>query len=186
MSVRVPSRRCRRSISGADGSSIGGDADLLRKTATPRGCWETEASWVRRRRIPAFVRAGPITTRARVHSSCPGEPPAPMPLMPDGGGALAQRRRAGDREGARRGRGSASTAAGAPRMRAPSPFDSDRAGDPKVRPRLDHIIEQRGLADARLAVHRQHAAAAVARRLQHAVEHVAFRAAVRAAAPPVP
>lgn len=52
-------------------------------------------------------------------------------------------------------------------------FDSDRARNPEVRSRLDRIVEQCGLADARLAVHREHAAVAVARRLQHAIEHVA-------------
>jgi 8-hydroxy-5-deazaflavin:NADPH oxidoreductase len=54
------------------------------------------------------------------------------------------------------------------------PLDADRARDPEVRSRPDRIVEQRGLADARLAVHRQHAALPVARRLEHAVEHVAL------------
>jgi hypothetical protein len=54
------------------------------------------------------------------------------------------------------------------------PFDPDRAGDPEVRSRLDRMVEQRGLADARLAVHREHAAVTLARRLQHAAEHLAL------------
>jgi hypothetical protein len=51
------------------------------------------------------------------------------------------------------------------------PLDADRAGDPEVCPRPDRRLEQCGLADARLAVDRQYAAVAVARGLQHAVEH---------------
>ena len=54
------------------------------------------------------------------------------------------------------------------------PLDSDRAGDPEARSRFDRIVEQRGLTDARLPVDRQHAALPVARRRQHAVEHVAL------------
>ena len=36
------------------------------------------------------------------------------------------------------------------------PLDPDGPGDPELPRRLDRVLEQRGLADARLAVHHQH------------------------------
>ena len=53
-------------------------------------------------------------------------------------------------------------------------FDADGAGHPEVRAGLDGVLEQRRLADARLAVDRKHAAVALACRLQHAVEDLAL------------
>ena len=53
-------------------------------------------------------------------------------------------------------------------------LDPDRAGDAEVRRRLDRVLEQRGLADARLAVDHQHAAVTVARGLEQPLEHVAL------------
>ena len=53
-------------------------------------------------------------------------------------------------------------------------FDADGAGDAKLLPRLDRVLEQRGLADARLSVQHQDAAAAVARGLEQPVEHLAL------------
>ena len=43
------------------------------------------------------------------------------------------------------------------------PFDTDGAGDPELPPRLDRVLQQRGLADARLSVHHQDPAAPAAR-----------------------
>jgi hypothetical protein len=53
-------------------------------------------------------------------------------------------------------------------------LDPGRAGDPKLGTGLGGIIEQGGLADARFAVHHQHAAAALAHALQQPVEQLAF------------
>src|SRR6478672_12441291 len=50
------------------------------------------------------------------------------------------------------------------------PFDPDRAHDGEIGTSLGRVIEQRGLADARLSVHRQHLAMALSRRREHAVE----------------
>ena len=54
------------------------------------------------------------------------------------------------------------------------PLDARGPDDPKVLARLDRVLEQRGLADARLAVHHQHAAVAVARGVQQPLEHRAL------------
>ena len=53
-------------------------------------------------------------------------------------------------------------------------FDPGRPGDPKLAPSLDRVLEQRGLADARFAVHHQHAAAPAAHAVQQPVEHLAL------------
>src|SRR5205807_7003149 len=53
-------------------------------------------------------------------------------------------------------------------------FDADGAGYPEARAGLDGVLEQGRLADARLAVHHQHAAVSLACRLQHAVEDSAL------------
>src|SRR5579862_3146664 len=51
------------------------------------------------------------------------------------------------------------------------PFHPSCAGDTETCSRLERRIEQGRLADARLAVHHQYAAVAVARRFQDPVEH---------------
>ena len=53
-------------------------------------------------------------------------------------------------------------------------FDSGGAGDPELLRRLDRVLQQRGLADARLAVHHQDPAVPAARGLQQPVEHLAL------------
>ena len=53
-------------------------------------------------------------------------------------------------------------------------LDPGRPGDPKLARRLDRVLEQRGLADARFAVHHQHAAAPAAHAVQQPVEHLAL------------
>ena len=54
------------------------------------------------------------------------------------------------------------------------PLDPDGPDDPKLPPRLDRPIEQRGLADARLAMHHQGRPVAAARGVEQAVEHLAL------------
>ena len=53
---------------------------------------------------------------------------------------------------------------------SPSPLRLRPRARPEVGSRLDRVLEQRSLADARLAVHRQHTAVSSARSLQQAVE----------------
>jgi hypothetical protein len=53
-------------------------------------------------------------------------------------------------------------------------FDPGCLGDPKPARSLDRVIEQRGLADARFAMHHQHAAAPAAAAVQQPVEHLAL------------
>ena len=53
-------------------------------------------------------------------------------------------------------------------------FDPGRPGDPKPAPSLDRVVEQRGLADARFAMHHQHAATPAAHAVQQPVEHLAL------------
>jgi len=53
-------------------------------------------------------------------------------------------------------------------------FDPGRPGGPKLARRFDRVLEQRGLADARFAMHHQYAAAPAARAVQEPVEHLAF------------
>ena len=53
-------------------------------------------------------------------------------------------------------------------------LDAARAGDAELSLRLDRVIQQRRLADARLAVQHQDAAAAVARRPQQPVDRLAL------------
>ena len=55
------------------------------------------------------------------------------------------------------------------------PLDADGAGDPELPPRLDRVLQQRGLADARLSVHHQDPAVPAARGLQQPFEHLALR-----------
>jgi hypothetical protein len=52
--------------------------------------------------------------------------------------------------------------------------DPDGEGDPKVPPCIDRILQQRGLADARLSVHDQDPAAALARRHEQPFQRVAL------------
>ena len=53
-------------------------------------------------------------------------------------------------------------------------LDAGGAGDAEVRRRLDRVLEQGGLADARVAVHDQDAAVPAARGVQQPVEHLAL------------
>ncbi|HLX18853.1 MAG TPA: hypothetical protein VKR23_01765 [Gaiellaceae bacterium] len=53
-------------------------------------------------------------------------------------------------------------------------FDAGRTGDTEVRCCFDGVVEQGRFADARLSVHQQHAALAVPRPGQYAVENVAL------------
>ena len=53
-------------------------------------------------------------------------------------------------------------------------LDPERPGDPKPAPGLDRVLEQGGLADARFAMHHQHAAAPAADAVQQPVEHLAL------------
>jgi hypothetical protein len=53
-------------------------------------------------------------------------------------------------------------------------FDPGRPGDPKLARSLDRILEERRLADARFAMHDQHAAAPAAHAVQQPVEHLAL------------
>jgi hypothetical protein len=46
--------------------------------------------------------------------------------------------------------------------------------DAKLAPMLDGVLEQRGLADARFAMHHQHAAAPGARAVKQSVERLAL------------
>src|SRR5579859_5818371 len=54
------------------------------------------------------------------------------------------------------------------------PLDSDRPDEVEVCSRFDRIVEQRRLADARLAVHGEHTAVSFPCRLQQAAEHLAL------------
>ena len=53
-------------------------------------------------------------------------------------------------------------------------LDPGRPGDPKPAPSLGRVLEQRRLADARFAMHHQHAAAPAAPAVQQPVEHLAL------------
>jgi hypothetical protein len=53
-------------------------------------------------------------------------------------------------------------------------FDPGGPGDPKLARSLDRVVEQRGLADSRFAIHDQHAAMPAAHAVQEPVEHLAF------------
>ena len=53
-------------------------------------------------------------------------------------------------------------------------FDPGCPGDPKLAPSLDRVLEQRRLADARFAIHHQHAPAPAAHAVQQPVEHLAL------------
>src|SRR5262249_18946302 len=54
------------------------------------------------------------------------------------------------------------------------PLDSEGAGDPELSAGLGRIVQERGLADARLAVQHQRAAVSAARGLQQPFEHLAL------------
>jgi len=54
------------------------------------------------------------------------------------------------------------------------PLDAAGAGDAELRPRDGCVLEQRGLADARLPVHHERPAGPAARGLQHAVDRLAL------------
>jgi hypothetical protein len=54
------------------------------------------------------------------------------------------------------------------------PLDTHRTNHCEIGSRLGRVIEQRSLPDARIAVESQHAAVADARRMKHAVKHVAL------------
>ena len=51
-------------------------------------------------------------------------------------------------------------------------LDPGRPGDPKLARSLDRVLEQRRLADARFAMHHQHAAAPAAHAVQQSIEHL--------------
>ena len=51
-------------------------------------------------------------------------------------------------------------------------FDPGRLGGPKLARSLDRVVEQRRLADARFAMHYQHAAVPAAHAVQQPVEHL--------------
>ena len=51
-------------------------------------------------------------------------------------------------------------------------LDPERPRDPKPPPRLDRVLEQGGLADARVAMHHQHAPMPAAHAGQQPVEHL--------------
>jgi hypothetical protein len=53
-------------------------------------------------------------------------------------------------------------------------FDPGRPSGPKPARSLDRVVEQRGLADARFAMHHQHAAASAAHAVNEPVEHLAL------------
>ena len=53
-------------------------------------------------------------------------------------------------------------------------FDPGGPSDPEVAPGLDRVLEQRGLADARFAVHHQHATTPGAHAVQQPVENLAL------------
>jgi hypothetical protein len=53
-------------------------------------------------------------------------------------------------------------------------LDPGRRGDPKSARSLCRVLEEGGLADARFAMHHQHAAAHAAHAVQQPVEHLAF------------
>ena len=53
-------------------------------------------------------------------------------------------------------------------------LDPERPGDPKLMPDLDHVLEQRGLANTRFAMHHQHTTAPAERAIQEPVEHLAL------------
>jgi hypothetical protein len=55
------------------------------------------------------------------------------------------------------------------------PFDADGAGDLELPRRLDRVLQQRGLADARLSVHDQDPAVPAPGGLQQPSEHLALR-----------
>jgi hypothetical protein len=54
------------------------------------------------------------------------------------------------------------------------PLDPSGAGGPKLPPRLDRVLQQGGLADARLSVHHQDPAVPAAGGLQQPFEHLAL------------
>ena len=51
-------------------------------------------------------------------------------------------------------------------------LDPGRPRDPKPPPSLDRVLKQRGLADARVAMHHQHAATTAAHTVHQPVEHL--------------
>jgi hypothetical protein len=53
-------------------------------------------------------------------------------------------------------------------------LDPGRPGDPTPSPSLDRVLEQGGLADARVATHDQHAPMPAAHTVKQPVEHLAF------------
>ena len=58
-------------------------------------------------------------------------------------------------------------------------LDPDGAGDLKAPPRLDRILQQRGLADARLSVHHEDPAASLACPLEQPFQHLALTLAAQ-------
>jgi hypothetical protein len=56
------------------------------------------------------------------------------------------------------------------------PFDAHRPGDPKAVPLLNDVIQQRRLADSRLAMNDQDRATSGARRLEEFLEQLALTA----------
>ncbi len=55
-------------------------------------------------------------------------------------------------------------------------LDTERSDGPEPPSRLDRVVEQRRLADARLSIDHQHAAVPAARRFEEPVEHLALAA----------
>ncbi len=53
-------------------------------------------------------------------------------------------------------------------------FDPERSDGPELPSRLDRVLEQCRLADARLSVHHEHAAASAACGFEEPVEHLAL------------
>jgi hypothetical protein len=53
-------------------------------------------------------------------------------------------------------------------------LDAGRCGDPEFAPGLGGVLEEGGLADARFAMHHQHAAMPAAHAVQQPVERLAF------------
>jgi hypothetical protein len=53
-------------------------------------------------------------------------------------------------------------------------LDPERPGDPELGPSLGCVLEQGGLADARVAVHHQHAPVPAVHAVKQPIEHLTF------------
>ncbi len=165
--ARVPSELARREHHR---DPLGKQAAGDEREHARRGAGRATAR--RRRRTGAAARSAASDNRPRTASPTRngfGARPALSPKRDAKRVALGSGRRSMQLENRR------AQTVGAPRNASSiSPSTPAVRTDTKVRRRIDRVLEQRGLADAWLAVHHQHAAVAVPRGLQQAVEHVAL------------